>query len=136
MSDPRNPRSHKDNRRGANSEDYLARRDNLEKCPENDWCDLVNPRTGSKHEVKTCLPGKRFRIWQDNHRSLTASDGQGTAWYRFLVVSEGGNVLRETKMKPSTVTKMIRERGGWNRSGHARGSQQHKLPEKDVFKNR
>ena len=132
MSDPRNPRSHQDNRRGLDGEDYVARRDDLEQCNENEWCDLVNPRTGTKHEVKVCQPGRRFRIWEDNHRSLTASDGQGTAWYQFLVVTENGNVVDEVKRKPSTVTKIINERGGWNVSGHDRGSRQHKLPPSEV----
>ncbi len=133
MSDPRNPRSHQDTDRGRFGEDYVRRRDDLEACPENDWCDLLNPRTGSKHEVKVSLPNRRFRIWEDNHRSLTASDGQGTAWYHFVVVTSSGNVVDERKAKPSTITRIVNERGGWNRSGHARGSRQHKIPVGELF---
>ena len=133
MSDPRNPRSHEDNRRGLNGEDYVRRRDDLEACPETEWCDLINPRTGARHEVKVAEPGRRFRLWRDNHRSLAASDARGTAWYDFLVVTESGNVLEERRMKPSTVTRIVHQRGGWNRSGHERGSEQHKLPTGEIF---
>ena len=133
MSDPRNPRSHKDNRRGLDGEDYVARRFELEECPENDWCDLVNPRTGTQWEVKVCQPNRRFRLWEDNHRSLTASDGQKTAWYYFIVVSKNGNIVDTQKRKPSTITRIVRERGGWNESGHERGSRQHKLPPSAVM---
>ena len=133
MSDPRNPRSHEDNDRGRRGESYVKQRDDLEKCTENEWCDLVNPRTGSKHEVKVAAPGRRFRIWEDNHRSLTASDGQNVAWYDFLVVTMDDRVVEGRRMKPSTVTQIVRDRGGWNTSGHARGSRQHKIPVGEIF---
>jgi len=133
MSDPRNPRSHEDTDRGQLGEDYVRRRDDLEPCPGNEWCDLVNPRNGTKHEVKVSQPNRRFRVWEDNHRSLTASDGQGTAWYHFLVVTSSGNVVDERKAKPSTITRIVNERGGWNTSGHERGSRQHKIPVGELF---
>ena len=133
MSDPRNPRSHEDNDRGLRGEDWIAVRDDLDPCPANQWCDLVNPRTGAKHEVKVAAPERRFRIWEDNHRSLTASDGQNVAWYHFLVMDSDGRVVDSRRMKPSTVTRIVRERGGWNTSGHARGSRQHKIPVGEIF---
>ena len=133
MSDPRNPRSHEDTDRGRRGEDYVRRRDDLEECSENDWCDLVNPRTNTKHEVKVAAPDRRFRIWEDNHRSMVASDAGNVAWYQFLVVTMNGNVVEERKVKPSTVTTIVNERGGWNESGHVRGSRQHKIPVGDLF---
>ena len=124
--------SHRHNDRGRRSEDYIRRKHDLEECPE-DWCDAINPRTGSRHEVKTCLPGKRFRLWEDNHRSLAAAHGQNAAWYYFVVVTKSGNVVREKRMKAPTVTRLVNERGGWNKSGHRRGSRQLKIPESEIF---
>jgi|GEM_PF-2184495 hypothetical protein len=124
--------SHQHNDRGRRGESYVRRRDDLE-ASEVDWCDLRNPRTNSAHEVKVCEPNRRFRIWEDNHRSLTTADGQNAAWYHFLVVTDGGNVIEERRMKATTVTKLVRERGGWNESGHERGSRQLKIPESEIF---
>lgn len=122
--------------RGETAANWVAREYSLESCPENDWCDLINPRTGTKHEVKSARPDRRFRIWEDNHRSLTASDGQGTAWYDFVVLSSGGSPqpMEHRRVNPSTITKIVNARGGWNRAGHEkRSGRQHKLPVSELF---
>jgi len=122
--------------RGKEAAEYVASEYSLERCPENDWCDLVNPRTSAKHEVKSARPDRRFRLWEDNHRSLTASDGQNVAWYDFVILSSGSNPqpLEHKRMKPATVTQLVNSRGGWNRAGHEkRDGRQHKLPVSEVF---
>lgn len=126
-------REHEDTQRGLEGEQWVAQKFNLEFCEGVDWCDVENPRTGAKHEVKTALPSRRFRLWKDNHLSLTASDGQNVAWYDFLKLDSNGVIVEHRRMKPSTVTTIVNERGGWNTSGHVRGSKQHKLPPEDVF---
>ena len=74
----------------------------------------------------------RFRLWEDQHRSLTASDGQATAWYAFVLLSGTGEVVDVRRMKPSTVTEIVG--GDWNRADHAeRDGRQHKLPADEVF---
>jgi hypothetical protein len=123
---------HEHTERGLRGEKYVARRDDLEPA-EVDWCDLRNPRTGSAHEVKVAEPGRRFRLWEDQHRSLAAAHGQNAAWYQFLVVVDSGNVLKERRAHVPTVTRIVSERGGWNQSGHKRESRQHKLPVSEIF---
>ena len=60
-----------------------------------DWYDAVDPETGAKYEVKSTVvsysgeysegaPG-RFRLWEDQHVSLTAANNSGTAWYVFIL---------------------------------------------------
>ncbi|WP_162562457.1 hypothetical protein [Salinigranum rubrum] len=118
---------------GAFTEQLVADRYDLEHRPdEADWYDCVNPRTGTKYEVKstheTLASGAsgRFRLWEDQHRSLTVSDGQVTAWYVFVLLSETGEVVEVRRMKPSTVTEIVD--GEWNQAGHRkRKSRQHKL---------
>lgn len=101
----------------------------LEHAPEADWYDAVNPRTGAKYEVKSAQADRRFRLWENQHRSLAAAEGQNAAWYVFLVSGEG---MR--RVKPTTVTRWVRARGGWNRAGHdRRDGRQHKLPVSEVF---
>lgn len=89
------------------------------------WADLENPRTGARYEVKSTDPTReypRFRLWRDQHRSLVGYDSQRTAWYAFVA---GDRVVRR---RPAYVTAVVRELGGWNVSGHARGSKQKKVP--------
>ncbi|ELY69324.1 hypothetical protein [Natrinema versiforme] len=122
--------------RGRDASEWVAAQFSLERADGRDWCDLVNPRTGAKHEVKSARPDRRFRIWEDNHRSLTASDGQNVAWYDFVILSSGSTPepLDHRRMKPATVTQLVKDRGGWNRAGHSkRDGRQHKLPVSEVF---
>lgn len=105
---------------------------------ENDvaeWYDAVDPSTGTKFECKSTHQQLedgatgRFRLWEDQHRSLTsaaAADGQ-TAWYGFVVLDEDNDVKHLVRRKPSTVTKIVG--GEWNRAEHVeRKSRQHKVP--------
>lgn len=124
--------SHRDNDRGLRGENYVKRKHDLEDS-DVPWCDLRNPRTGSAHEVKVCEPGRRFRVWEDQQNSLASAHGQNAAWVHFLIVTDNGNVVDYRRVEAPTVTKIVRERGGWNKSGHDRGQRQHKLPEGDVF---
>jgi hypothetical protein len=73
------------------------------------WYDGVGP-TGTKYEVKS-TNGRGFRVWRDQHRSLTSA---ASAWYVF--VYDG----RIVKRRPSTVTRYVRDAGGWVDSGHDR----------------
>lgn len=106
-----------------------------------EWFDLEHQGSGAKYQVKSTpstiggsYPGAgRFRLWESQHRSLTASEGQGTAWYCFVLLHEGEGELWFRRMFPSTVTRRVRERGGWNRSGHKSYERQHKLPWTVVF---
>ncbi|WP_380681109.1 hypothetical protein [Salinigranum sp. GCM10025319] len=124
---------------GAFAEQLVASRYNLDHVPnEADWYDCVNPRTGTKYEVKstheTLASGAsgRFRLWEDQHHSLTVSDGQATAWYAFVLLSRTGEVVDVRRMKPSTVTEIVG--GDWNRAGHSeRDGRQYKLPADEVF---
>lgn len=120
-------------RQGAFAEQLVASIHDLEHRPdETDWYDAVNPRTGTKYEVKSThqelesgAPG-RFRLWRDQHRSLVASDAAGTAWYTFVLLSSGGDVLDVQRRRPSTVTRLVES---WNRAGHGeRDGPQYKLP--------
>lgn len=98
--------------------------------PGERWYDAINPRTGTKYQVKSAEPGGAFRLWSDQHRSLTACEGQKCAWYVF-VSSDG----RSRRVRPSTVTRWVRERGGWVEAGHELrpGAKQHKLDVDDVL---
>lgn len=96
-----------------------------------EWCDLTNPRTGARYEVKSAQrrhddgePG-RFRLWEDQHRSLMAAESGGVAaWYVF-VTDDGATYTRRSVTQ---VGQVVNDRGGWNKSGHARGSRQKKVP--------
>jgi len=95
------------------------------------WADLKNPRTGAYYEVKSAQAGRRFRLWRDQHRSLQGFDSQSTAWYAFVVKTSRKRDIK--RMKPQTVGRLVRDRGGWNSSGHSRDALQHKLPVNEVF---
>lgn len=130
-------------RQGEWAEEWIAKKDGLEHVPgESEWYDVINPRTNTKHEVKSATREHesgalgRFRLWEDQHRSLLASDVQNVAWYDFVLLSSSGTVLEHRRMKPTTVTKLIHRESssGWNRAGHGdRNSRQHKLPQSAVF---
>jgi hypothetical protein len=107
---------------------------------EQSWYDAVNPRTGTKYECKSTRrelddgSTGRFRLWEDQHRSLEASDASGVAWYAFVLPSTDGSSLVVQRRKPRTVGRIIERRGGWNTSGHrTRRQRQHKLPWPEVI---
>lgn len=127
-------------RQGEWAEEQVAREFDLAHVPnEAEWYDCVNPRTGTKFEVKSATreldsgAAGRFRLWEDQHRSLVASDAQGTAWYVFVVLGSGGAIEAVERMHATTVTELVNDAGGWNRAGHdERESRQLKLPIDEV----
>lgn len=102
--------------------------------------DAINPRTDARYEIKSTRPTVgsdysnegRFRLWQDQHRSIVAYDAQPdlTGWYVFVRFDESGTPREMRRVEPSTVTQLV---DGWNESGHERGARQHKLPLSEVF---
>lgn len=101
-----------------------------------EWYDAVLESTGTKYEVKSCLrdvgeeypAAGRFRVRRDQTRSLTASSSSGAAWYAFVLVDYDAGAIHIQRRKPTTVSRIVRERGGWNQAGHAEFDEQHKLP--------
>lgn len=126
---------------GDLAEDLVAEEYDLSTFNDADWYDLEDRESGAKYEVKSTnsqigeeYPAKgRFRIWEDNHRSLATSDGQGTAWYVFVLWHERDGLIKYRRRSPGTVTQIIDERGGWNDSGHERDARQIKLPISSVL---
>jgi len=118
---------------GALAERAVADRWDLE-VDRSEWFDLRNPRTGSKYQVKRAESKQgdddgRFRVFRGPHRSLAASDGQATAWYVFVLYSaDGGRVVAMQRRKPSTVTQIVAEMGGWSESGHTAYREEKKIP--------
>jgi len=105
-----------------------------------DWYDAVHPNSEAKTECKSArrelADGStgRYRLWEDQHRSLVASDASGTAWYGFVLLDDDGTVVDVQRRKPATVGAIVRDRGGWNQAGHSkRESRQHKLPWSEVI---
>lgn len=125
---------------GEVAEELAAEELNLAHAPrEETWYDLrpySHQEKSTKIEVKSAhrrvgddYPAAgRFRVRRDQHRSLAASDGQSTAWYAFVLFDEETGDVVIQKRRPSTVTKIVDERGGWNRAGHEEFDEQHKLP--------
>lgn len=127
---------------GELAEKIVAEEFGLDHRPnQSSWFDCRHPNSGAKTEVKSTssevgdkYPGNgRFRLWHSQHRSLTASDANGVAWYVFVLMDEDRGLLRMRRMKPSTVTQIVGDRGGWNKSGHESFNKQHKLPISAVF---
>lgn len=79
------------------------------------WYDGVGT-TGAKYEVKSTVD-RGFRIWRDQHRSLTAAP---RSFYVFVRMSESGTVRKLVRRDPTTVTQYVARAGGWVKSGHAR----------------
>ena len=79
------------------------------------WYDGTGP-SGTRYEVKS-TSGRGFRLWRDQHRSLSAAP---SAYYVFVRMSESGSVLEMVRRDTTTVTGYIRAAGGWVSSGHAR----------------
>lgn len=113
-----------------------------------EWFDAYNPRTSpeTKYEVKSAHQyvkrnwfgqnervAGRFRVWESQTRSLVNSDAAGSAWYVFVVLDERESVVDMRRCQPSTVLRMVRDRGGWNDSGHQEMGRQHKLPIDEIF---
>jgi hypothetical protein len=110
--------------------------------------DLRNPRTEARYEVKsanatvgsgevdgrqTTEPG-RFRLWEDQHRSIVGYDAQPelAGWYVFVRCDRQGTPQVMRRVEPSTVTKLVD--GGWNDASHeGRDARQYKLPIGEVF---
>jgi hypothetical protein len=114
-----------------------------------DWFDGVDPSTGAKYEVKSTVkaytgeysdgaPG-RFRLWEDQHVSLTAANNSGEAWYVFVLYDRPGvdaDVVDMVRLSPAEVTELVKSVGDgeWNLSGHRqRQSRQQKVPWTEVF---
>jgi hypothetical protein len=106
-----------------------------------DFFDVRHPERVTKAEVKSTqtsigekYPAEgRFRVWEGQTRSLVASDARATAWYIFVLFDESAGMLRLRRMRPSTVSRIVDERGGWNESGHESMGRQHKIPIIEVF---
>lgn len=121
----------------SQAEQYAARQNGLERTGSNrgdkaeTWHDAVDPATNQKHQIKSAQEGRRFRLWEQQHRSLTASAGQLDGAYYLFVVS-GKPIL---KVDARTVTEWVRDRGGWNKAGHSGrpGDRQLKIPEQWVY---
>ncbi|WP_436929114.1 hypothetical protein [Halosimplex halobium] len=83
----------------------------------------------STHETLASGAAGRFRLWEDQHRSLATAEGaEGqTVWDAFLLFDENGDVVDVVRRKPSTVTEIVG--GEWNDAGHAsRDGRQRKIP--------
>lgn len=105
-----------------------------------EWYDCQNKHTGAKFEVESTRevidgrnPSKfvptagRFRLFEGQLRSLVAADARGTAWVVFVLFDEDRQPVDMRRMRPSTVLRLVNERGGWHESGHQKGKQ-HKVP--------
>ena len=108
--------------------------------------DLRNPRTEARYEAKSAQttvsaerggPGTepgRFRLWEDQHRSIVGYDAQPdkTGWYVFVLKDEQGTPQVMSRVEPSTVTGLVG--GEWNDASHeGRDARQYKLPIDEVF---
>lgn len=106
-----------------------------------EWYDVVLDSTGAKTEVKSTWTevgekypaGGRFRLRRDQTRSLHAANASGVSWYALVLFDEDAGEVVVRRVRPSTVSTWVRDRGGWNRAGHEEFSHQHKLPYSVVF---
>lgn len=141
MSEP-----HPNEQQGTFAAEKAAEEFGVTHAPEEaSWYDLVDEETGAKYETKSVVPyypsGQpgRFRLWEDQHVSLTRADASGTAWYVFVLLEETGpdsfDVDEMRRMRPSTVTRIVKEIGDgeWNLSSHQRRERQQKVPWPRVF---
>ena len=115
--------------------------DLLHRPNEAEWYDCRHPHTDAKTEVKSTIAeigdaheaAGRFRLRLDQLRSLLSSDAAGVAWIVFVLFDYDAGVVKLRRVKPSTVSAMVRDRGGWNDAGHQEFDKQHKLPIGEVF---
>jgi hypothetical protein len=134
-------------RQGEAAGEIVADEFNGEHVPgESYWYDVVTPN-GTKYEVKSThaevgdeYPSEgRFRLWEDQHTSLTSAEASGTAWYAFVLFSEEDEVLGIQRRKPSTVTRIVRDIAledgePWSVSEHReRQTRQKKIPWSEVM---
>lgn len=130
-------------KQGAFAERAAAEKWDFAHAPnEADWYDCVGPNE-EKLEVKSTVvtlasgSAGRFRLWEDQHISLTAADKAGSAWYAFVLLSGGSTqeVVAIKRMRPKDVTPIVRADGGtWNLAGHEkRPGRQHKVLWSEVF---
>lgn len=116
------------------AEELVAEEYGVSEFNDAEWYDCLDRDSGVKYEVKSTSteirsgPG-RFRLWKQQHRSMTTSEGQqSTAWYAFVLLDLEEGSIKIQRRKPSTVTRILNERGGWNQSGHESKGKQHKMP--------
>lgn len=140
---------HPNRQQGADTEEWVVNRKNANVVHvpgEASWYDLRRITTGAKGEVKSThekIEGSHndgnfgeLRLWKDQHRSLLSSDASGVAWYHFVVVDDYGTVIKYRKMKPKTVSKIIRESDEieWRPANHAdRDGLQATIPWPEIF---
>lgn len=126
---------------GNLAEELVAEEFGLSEFNDAGWYDCQDEDSGIKYEVKSTsseIGNKypsvgRFRLWQDNHRSLASSHAGNSAWYAFVYLDEKNGLIKIRRRRPPTVTRIIHERNGWNHSGHKRGERQVKLPPSAVM---
>jgi len=125
------------------AEELVAEEYGLSEFTDADWYDCVDRDSGVKYEVKSTSSEinssryrarGRFRLWQEQHRSMAASQGaNGVGWYAFVLLELDEGVIRIQRRKPSTITRIVNDRGGWNQSGHETKGKQHKIPISSVM---
>lgn len=115
--------------RGSTAEEHVVDDLGLER-ESTSWYDAISS-TGAKYEIKSGR--EKVRIWEDQHRSLTSAAARGVAWYVFVRVDGSGRVTASQRRRPTTVTRLVNDHGGWVKSGHERTSDREKqLPINDV----
>ncbi|QCC47433.1 hypothetical protein [Halobellus limi] len=132
-------------RQGEAAGKIIAAEVNGEHVPgESYWYDVVTPN-GTKIEVKSTHTELddgsegRFRLWEDQHTSLTSAEASGTAWYAFVLFSTDDEVVGIQRRKPSTVTRIVREIAledgePWSVAKHReREARQKKVPWSEVM---
>jgi hypothetical protein len=113
---------------GDRAERIVADRLDLDRSDTAPWYDAVSD-SGTKYEVKSTHVGHRFHLWENQHKSLTASDRRGTAWYVFVLFDANDSVAAIQLRRPKTVGQHVRHRGGWNQAGYREDlGRKHKLP--------
>lgn len=119
------------------AEEYGLKEDNATQ----DWYDAIDEETGEKVEVKSCLRtvGKatkrngRFRLWQEQLRSLHSANARGDASVAFALIDMADRQIYLRRVDPTQVTEWVTDRGGWNKSGHHEFDRQKKLTWTTVF---
>lgn len=140
---PRDVSSRANEQQGAFATNWVAEQYGLVVDSDTEsWYDARLESTGAKYEVKSTREQYdngnegRFRLWEDQHISLLASDRTGVAWYVFVLLDQSGNVVDHRRMKPKSVTKIVHsDNGDWNLAGHSeRSGRQHKIRWSEIFR--
>lgn len=89
---------------------------------------------GTKYSIKSTTYERasgsygRLRFWKDNFEQLP----EGRSGVIVVVMPSAGSSsrapLKIERVTRAEVADAIADRGGWNRSGHDRGSRQHRMP--------